>query len=44
MGKITFQIPDALEQRVREYNRKKGDLSKIGEAALEKWLEAQRHE
>ena len=44
MGKLTFQVPDALENRVRQHIRKKGDLSKIGVDALTKWAEMKEHE
>ena len=45
MGKLTFLIPDTLENRVREHIRKKGDLSQIGIEALTQWLkEKEKHE
>ena len=44
MGKLTFLIPDSLEEQVRDHIRKKGDLSKIGVEALEKWLKEKEAE
>ena len=38
MGKVTIVLSDQLEERLRAFPRKKGDLSKIVEQALEAWL------
>lgn len=42
MGKITIVLSDDIEERLRIQTRKKGDLSRIIEMALEEWLD--RHE
>jgi len=38
MGKVTVVLSDKVEARVRAFIRKKGDLSRIVEQALEDWL------
>ena len=42
MGKITVVLSDDIEERLRTHMRKRGDLSRIIEKALEEWLD--RHE
>ena len=44
MGKIMVVLSDPLENRLREHIRKRGDLSRIVEEALVRYLneEAQR--
>ena len=39
MGKITIVLSDDIEERLRTKTRKRGDLSRIIEKALEEWLE-----
>lgn len=39
MGKITFVLRDNIEERLRDLIRKRGDLSRIIEQALEEWLD-----
>jgi hypothetical protein len=38
MVKISFNISKELDDRLRKFNRKKGDLSVIGEKALSDWV------
>lgn len=38
MGKITIVLSDDMEERLRTHIRKKGDLSRIIELALEEWF------
>lgn len=39
MGKITIVLSDDTENRLRAHLRKRGDLSRIIETALEEWLD-----
>lgn len=38
MGKITVVLSDQVEDSIRAVTRRKGDLSRIVEQALEDWL------
>jgi len=38
MGKITIVLSDDMENRLRAHTRKRGDLSRIIEEALEEWF------
>jgi len=38
MGKMTIVLNEQVEKRLRECNRKKGDMSKIINEALAKYL------
>lgn len=38
MGKITVVLSDQVEARARTFLRRRGDLSRIVEQALEDWL------
>jgi len=40
--KIIASIPVELEERLREYTHRRGDLSKIVTEALEAWLKKQK--
>ncbi len=44
MGKITLVLSDEIEDRLRNLIRKKGDLSKIVEQALEELLDRREGE
>ncbi len=44
MGKITLVLSDEIEERLRNLIRKRGDLSKIVEQALEDWLDRREGE
>jgi len=39
MGKLTIVLSDSLEERLRTQIRRRGDLSRIIEEALEEWLD-----
>jgi len=38
MGKLTIVLSDEIEEKLRAHMRKKGDLSRIIELALEEWF------
>lgn len=38
MGKLTIVLSDEMEERLRAHIRKKGDISRIIEQALEEWF------
>jgi len=38
MKTITAVIPDELEEKLRQFTKRKGDLSKIVIEALEDWI------
>ena len=39
MGKVTFVLSEDIEERLRAKTRKRGDLSRIIEKAIEEWLD-----
>ena len=44
MGKVTIVLRDSIEERLRDLIRKRGDLSRIIEQALEEWLDRREEE
>lgn len=42
MGKVTAIVSDDVENRLRDFVRGKGDISRIVEEALEAWLNKQK--
>jgi hypothetical protein len=38
MPRITVVISNLLDERLRKYTKRKGDLSKIAEVALNNWV------
>jgi len=39
MGKMHFTLSDTLEDRIRDHNKRKGDMSNLVEKALSKYLD-----
>jgi hypothetical protein len=44
MGKITLVLTDENEQRLREQNRRKGDMSNILNEALNKYFKEKKEQ
>jgi len=42
MGLLQVKLSGKLEEEIRKYNRRRGDLSRIAEEAFNLWLEKQK--